>query len=117
MGRSAWIGGVLGSVPSSLEPCCCLSALIYTDTECVDDDGGFAAYQKCTVFNPMGLSHALLNQLAFAAPCASDVVLVNRLPARVVFLAKADVNCVREALLRIGRAVRKIVAIVTERCS
>jgi len=49
-------------------------------------------YQKCTVFKPIGLFHALLNQLSFAAPCASLVVFWKRLAVLVVFLAKADAN-------------------------
>jgi hypothetical protein len=72
------------------------------------------AYQKCTVLTPIGLSHAVLNQLAFAAPCASEEVPWKRRPARAVLRANADWNWALEALLRIGRAVRKRVAIVTE---
>ena len=76
-----------------------------------DGDGARMTYQKCTVFRPIGLFHAVLNQLSFAAPCASVVVPWNRRAVLAVFLANADVNWVREALLRMGRAVRKRVAI------
>lgn len=44
-------------------------------------------YQKCTVFNPIGLSHILLNQLTCAAVAAAASVLWNLL---VCFPAKRD---------------------------
>lgn len=57
------------NAPSSLAPYCKLLVSIEEETSLKE------TYQKCTVLNPIGLSHIFLNQLCCAVSAAGAAVL------------------------------------------